>query len=82
MDQCDQRAPTQEHFNHSDQSVYRNESFSDVSGTFTICTDANYTRSARSMLFQCTYEEIKIHVRTSDSHFDLAEGFVEWASYK
>lgn len=41
MELGDQRGSAQEHCDHLDQSVYRNESVSDVSKSFTICTDAD-----------------------------------------
>ena len=45
-------------FNHFDQFVYRNESFTDVCESFTICTDAHYTRHVGSMLsYQRACEE-------------------------
>lgn len=59
MEQGDQSAPApaQELFDHFDQSGYRNESVSDVSGSFTTCIDACYTRPVSSMLYHCTYEQ-------------------------
>lgn len=62
-----EQGPAQEHFNHLDQSVYRNESFSDVSGSFTVGTDAHYIRfvSCSLMLFQCAYEETIKNKRTA-----------------
>lgn len=64
MERADQRAPLQEHFDQLDQSVYRNESGSDVSESFTICTDACYTRYVSGMLFYCACEETIKNTRT------------------
>lgn len=84
MEQGDQRAPTLEDFSHLDQFVYRNESFSDVSGSFTICIDAHYARSVSSMLYQCTYEgDYQKHTYCTELQFHILnhqKGSVEWDS--
>lgn len=78
MEQVDQRAPTQKHFNHFDQSLYSNESFSDVSESFTVSTDAHYRRYVSSMLFECMYEDVIKKTYTVLQTFPIDES----ASYK
>lgn len=72
IEQGDQRAPTQEHFSRLDQSMYRNESLSDVSWSFTVYWHTLYKickQYVMSVYIWGRLSKTQILHCTPDSHF-------------
>lgn len=76
MEQGDQRVPDQEHVNHFDQSVYKNEYFSDVSGSFTACADAKICKLCKVMLMRRKIKNTNIMLRSRFTFWMNSKAFL------